>query len=585
VSIGLSGVFLTAGCGGKNETDLERSERSAPVEMPRLETLTERGEPAGLAEAQTVDLENWKLPDPEEEVFPSPWLRLFYSQDNRAELEACGCPGAPTGGMARRVEYVRRLRELQADVLVLEGPTALSRSILGFENITGRDRARADVVLRALALTRPEAFFPGQADFAAMPPRELGARARELKVPLVATNLAESAGGGFYRRSYRWSRGGKSVLLLGLVGSAGMQQREELATRDDAVRSAARAVQATTDEYGAPDLVLAFTDGGARDVRNWKAAGLQIDVLLTPPLAGDPRPHHWDDGWLTVRSDPLGRALRRLDLVLAEDRPGPQERGLSQTTARVASLEQQYLQELGTFRALEERADSGDDPRQASVGMDGELRVDPRTDPAALRSGLAGLKSLRKRALEAIPESALHRFAVSTWVMEPSVKEDPSVVTLLDSFGERRLARLALERGDVEQVPRDERFAGRATCTECHAGLDAHWTRTPHALAWKSLVDRGEEENPDCLPCHTTGFALPGGFVDPNEDRSLLNVQCEACHGPMLVHSQQNARGRLRRDSGLTVTEGTCRRCHDAANSPRFNFETYSSRVAHPQSR
>jgi hypothetical protein len=131
-------------------------------------------------------------------------------------------------------------------------------------------------------------------------------------------------------------------------------------------------------------------------------------------------------------------------------------------------------------------------------------------------------------------------------------------------------------------VPRDERYAGRGSCTECHAPLDAHWTRTPHALAWKSLVDRGEEHNPDCLPCHTTGFAQPGGFVDPVEDRSLLNVQCEACHGPMLVHSQQSERSPVRRDPGFRVTQATCRRCHDPANSPRFDFSTYLPRVSHP---
>jgi cytochrome c5 len=96
-------------------------------------------------------------------------------------------------------------------------------------------------------------------------------------------------------------------------------------------------------------------------------------------------------------------------------------------------------------------------------------------------------------------------------------------------------------------------------------------------------VDRGEEHNPDCLPCHSTGFAATGGFVDPDEDRSLLNVQCEACHGPMLVHAQQGSGAPVRRDPGLTVTEATCRRCHDAANSPRFDFGSYLSRVMHPQ--
>jgi hypothetical protein len=249
---------------------------------------------------------------------------------------------------------------------------------------------------------------------------------------------------------------------------------------------------------------------------------------------------------------------------------------------RVATTEQQYLEELWRYRELQSQAEAGADPRRQSVGMDGQRRTDPRSDPAELRRGLAELKALRRRALAALPQNLNHRLAFSTWVLDPKIPEDDAVVLMLDSFGERRLARLALERGDVEQVPLDERYAGRGTCTECHAALDAHWTRTPHALAWKSLVDRGEEHNPDCLPCHTTGFAQPGGFVDPGQDRSLLNVQCEACHGPMLVHSQQSERSPVRRDPGLLVTQATCRRCHDLANSPRFDFSTYLPRISHP---
>ena len=484
--------------------------------------------------------------------------------------------------MARRVEYVRRLREFVPDLLLVEGPSALSRSILGFENISGRDRARADMVLRSLALTELTAFFPGQADFAALPPKVLGRRASDLGIPLVATNLSAEAGGGYYKRFFRWEGDGKSVLLLGLVGSAGTQERSELTRGEDAVRATSDVLAAVTQSDGRPDLVIAFTDGNARDIRGWEGNGLPVDVLLTAPAVGESREHHWEAPWLTQRADPLGRAFRRLDILFGERRAVDRERGISMALGRVATTEQQYLQELWRYRGLERRAASGDDPRRYSVGMDGKRRTEPASDPVEVRRGLAELKALRRRSIEGLPLNPTHRLAISTWVIEPAVAEDEKVVEMLDSFGERRLARLALERGDVEQVPRDERFAGRGSCTECHADLDAHWTRTPHALAWKSLVDRGEEHNPDCLPCHSTGFAEDGGFVDPDDDRSLLNVQCEACHGPMLVHSQQPERSRVRREPGLRVTEATCRRCHDLANSPRFDFKTYLHRVTHP---
>ena len=151
----------------------------------------------------------------------------------------------------------------------------------------------------------------------------------------------------------------------------------------------------------------------------------------------------------------------------------------------------------------------------------------------------------------------------------------------LDEFGAGRIAELQRLQETLGRVPTDERYAGKDGCTECHAELLAHWSRTPHAEAWRALVERGEENNPDCLPCHTTGFGQPGGFADPR-DRGLRNVQCEACHGPMLLHLEQAGRVGFRPDPGLRVNEASCLVCHDEANSPRFDFGTYSTGVAHP---
>ena len=71
--------------------------------------------------------------------------------------------------------------------------------------------------------------------------------------------------------------------------------------------------------------------------------------------------------------------------------------------------------------------------------------------------------------------------------------------------------------------------------------------------------------------------------MDPEKDRSLLNVQCESCHGPMFLHVQEAERGGIARPgAGLSVTEQTCLRCHDRANSPGFEFEAYMARIKHP---
>ena len=55
--------------------------------------------------------------------------------------------------------------------------------------------------------------------------------------------------------------------------------------------------------------------------------------------------------------------------------------------------------------------------------------------------------------------------------------------------------------------------------------------------------------------------------------RSFKGVQCESCHGPLRGHPED---GRV---DAHAVTEATCVGCHDAANSPDFDFASYLRRA------
>ena len=96
------------------------------------------------------------------------------------------------------------------------------------------------------------------------------------------------------------------------------------------------------------------------------------------------------------------------------------------------------------------------------------------------------------------------------------------------------------------------------SCHGCHSETIDQWATTGHAMAYQTLVDGGNENNPYCLHCHTTGWDAPVAFGDTvltagngadnsgfddfwpgetAEDMSrmaaLEGVQCEACHGNM----------------------------------------------------
>ena len=101
-------------------------------------------------------------------------------------------------------------------------------------------------------------------------------------------------------------------------------------------------------------------------------------------------------------------------------------------------------------------------------------------------------------------------------------------------------------------------YRGVASCKKCHFKHWASWKKTTMAKSLKKLapdeaievkkkhgLDPAKDYRKDakCLPCHTTGYGLPGGYPalvagkSWNEEESkrakkLGGVQCESCHGP-----------------------------------------------------
>lgn len=562
-------ALLFGGCGGDVSPPVEQAAPLTELPPPLAAGTSSRPTPP------PVDRDDWQLPDAVPD--PAPWFRLLYVQDNRGELEACGCPGAPTGGLARRATYGGLLRELLPDAVAVEGPNSLSRAVVGTEEIRGDHRARGRKVLELLARWQPEAFFPGQADLAVVPLREMTSLA---SFPVVASNLARAGAEGT-KPWLRVERGGRVILLLGLIRPA----VSESARQATDLRPAPEAVREILAEAGPVDLVVAFTDGSLRDLTTWFEAGLDVDVLLAPPGAGTDAKSAFRGTTWVARSQPSGRSVQRLDVVLN----GPNRRGLdprspgSSGVEQVARQEEQYLELLLDHRRLQAAVAAGDDPREY-VGEGGDRRLDPRSDPDRVRASLGELKALRARQMAQLAEAPRgHTVASLEMTVRADLAEDEAVVAALDAFGVRRLQEI---EADLESASAPQsRYLGHEQCVDCHTGVQGHWARSAHARAWATLVERGEQRTPECLTCHSTGFGAPGGFADPDKARHLVGVQCEACHGPMELHVGQSQKPGFKADPGQPVTEATCTRCHDPVNSPRFDYSTYAPRVAHPGSR
>lgn len=89
-------------------------------------------------------------------------------------------------------------------------------------------------------------------------------------------------------------------------------------------------------------------------------------------------------------------------------------------------------------------------------------------------------------------------------------------------------------------------FIGTKKCKTCHLKEYKSWAETEMAQAFETLkagaraeakkaagLDPAKDYTGDvsCLPCHTTGYGKPGGFVDVATTPDLVGVGCEMCHG------------------------------------------------------
>ncbi len=90
-------------------------------------------------------------------------------------------------------------------------------------------------------------------------------------------------------------------------------------------------------------------------------------------------------------------------------------------------------------------------------------------------------------------------------------------------------------------------YVGSKKCKMCHLKESKSWAETKMAKSLTILnpgeraeekkaagLDPGKDYTKDatCLPCHTTGYGKPGGYVDAESTPNLVGVGCEMCHGP-----------------------------------------------------
>lgn len=129
-------------------------------------------------------------------------------------------------------------------------------------------------------------------------------------------------------------------------------------------------------------------------------------------------------------------------------------------------------------------------------------------------------------------------------------------------------------------------YVGSESCQPCHAQAYKIWKETGHSQAFRSLVARKSDADPNCVGCHSVGFGTPTGYRREWQGKKMANVGCENCHGP---GSEHVAERRQHKDAMPQETlfhyrpvgAADCTACHYGEFSRPFEYESFWQQIKH----
>lgn len=116
--------------------------------------------------------------------------------------------------------------------------------------------------------------------------------------------------------------------------------------------------------------------------------------------------------------------------------------------------------------------------------------------------------------------------------------------------------------GAMAETSGEASYVSGNKCKMCHKDIFKAHAESLHAIAFENVKDAGQETNPECLACHSTGYGKPGGFVDEASTPTLAGTTCQACHGPGSAHVGRGLSKEERRTAIISSPKDACVNCH-----------------------
>lgn len=208
-----------------------------------------------------------------------------------------------------------------------------------------------------------------------------------------------------------------------------------------------------------------------------------------------------------------------------------------------------------------------------------------KNDPDADAAFIANLESERDR-LEAQLEGKAEGPAQGVFDQVKVTCKLPIDAPAKDALGayDKRVADQNKARftGVKPPAPADGEagYVGVEACGDCHEEAVEFWENTPHASAYETLVVDNKQFDLSCVGCHVTGFRKPGGS-EVVENKGLVDVQCEVCHGPGSLHAEDGGddMSLIKLEAPADLCAG---QCHTAEHSDTFDYEAYLRDIVGP---
>ncbi len=247
-------------------------------------------------------------------------LYVFYTGDILGEIDLCGCPKRPMGGVARRAKYIERFFKLKRGVLQLEAGNSFFRYHPRDYQPTDFEKQSALIIAKTCAKLGVDAVNIGAYDLSAGVDflKELKERTKPWgKLNLISSNLfKKSDQKPVFPQVKIIKRAGLKIGIFGLM-SKPMHLTSELFVAEPE-QTAEQMVSLLKKEKA--DLIVGLFNLGLKKSREICREIDGIDLVI---VSGYPQ-YLWEpvieNGCLLVQAGPGGKYLGELKLTLFSER-------------------------------------------------------------------------------------------------------------------------------------------------------------------------------------------------------------------------------------------------------------------------